>query len=843
MSLLGHPDWHRPQGVGGRAVYAAFEQPGRFFAPPVALPVVQDAAGRPAFHLQLVRQDRGTAGLQSFGLLEIRFRPDHDLADARARALAGAVHLRVEPLLLQGGQARLTAPAVLKLPAELQVPHALDAGGTGLAWLLRLAGAEAELLLDSLRRGLAVLQAEALLLADGVAARADNVATLDPAALAAALWQGQDSAPVDTLLARLEAGLTTLPLRLAAAVPDDARADTAQALLDRLGSLFAGWALPAAEDAGATGPCLRLLPGGVPSGQVRLDLQQPVLARRGFLVQADPLGSARSQAFADVEAMLVQRTDAPALRSGWHRVSVALNLPERCIGVLRLGLDITVSPVLPARPQTVKTALVLDPARPMATVDLRLSPDEPLRFDWSTLMVLKAGAIAQTVQGAVQRRDAVGGGAEEAAHLVVGPGAFVARFVVVEAEPSFMQEASVEVRARGLRASGSWAAQGLLSADTASLAVVQPGDVTDAELQVTAVSLASGQRVQAALRPLAPAWIDAFDFPGTGAQQVALRAQFAPGAPDLLIECAPQDRLDDATRRQLLRLSPAVPLATYGYVAHSPFAGGYCWRPAAQPGLPAAAWSAPLVPDRPLVLAVDVLSGGAMAPSSFVILGVELTAVAGDDAGWTYRPTAACLATDANGRPQWTLIQAGPATMLSLTTQWGVDSPTLEAVRSQLARKLGLADAGSLRLQHAEVSVDAVELQLGDGQGQWQPWLRAGSSGMPPYQAAFNAMLTPDQADTVRKAVQGSSGWLRVLYAVTDATPPRRVESHVGQATQAVHVMGRTVAADGTERIYGVSARTDEQTEAHGDSAADNATTAPITRQTVADAADWGLVP
>jgi hypothetical protein len=232
-----------------------------------------------------------------------------------------------------------------------------------------------------------------------------------------------------------------------------------------------------------------------------------------------------------------------------------------------------------------------------------------------------------------------------------------------------------------------------------------------------------------------------------------------------------------------------------------------------------------------------------MPPSSLVIQGVELTAVAGDDSGWTYRPASARLAPDANGRPQWTLIQAGPATMLSLTTQWGVDGPTLEAVRSQLAQKLSLADARSLCLQHAAVSVDAVELQLGDGQGQWQPWLRSGSSGMPPYQAAFSAMLTPEQAVAVRKAVQGAGGWLRVLYAVTDAAPPRRVESHAGQATQDVQVMGRTVAADGTERVYGVSARSDEHIETHFESAAGNATTPPPTRQVVADAADWGLGP
>jgi hypothetical protein len=68
-------------------------------------------------------------------------------------------------------------------------------------------------------------------------------------------------------------------------------------------------------------------------------------------------------------------------------------------------------------------------------------------------------------------------------------------------------------------------------------------------------------------------------------------------APQVLIELVPEDRVDQAGRRALLRLTPAAPAATWGWTALSPFRSGYRWRWAGQ-----ADWSAATSPTVPLQL-------------------------------------------------------------------------------------------------------------------------------------------------------------------------------------------------------------------------------------------------
>ncbi|MGH8081255.1 MAG: hypothetical protein ACREP7_11820 [Lysobacter sp.] len=200
-------------------------------------------------------------------------------------------------------------------------------------------------------------------------------------------------------------------------------------------------------------------------------------------------------------------------------------------------------------------------------------------------------------------------------------------------------------------------------------------------------------------------------------------------------------------------------------------------------------------------------------------------------ADWRYRARAPRLALSADGRAQFTLIAAGPITMLALTAMWGVPSSTLDAVRAELAARAQLP-IERIGLSPAPVEIGEVRLMLGDGRGQFEELAKARSSGAPPYHAVFNLMLDQAQAEKVRKALKGEHGWLELRYAATEAIPVRRASSAQGSESVSVDVSLRSV---------------DEQVDASASIFSEAAVEAASgyhetqERSYSADAADWGL--
>lgn len=202
-----------------------------------------------------------------------------------------------------------------------------------------------------------------------------------------------------------------------------------------------------------------------------------------------------------------------------------------------------------------------------------------------------------------------------------------------------------------------------------------------------------------------------------------------------------------------------------------------------------------------------------------------------DATTWYYRAAAPSLATGADGRIQFTLINAGPMTMFACTGMWGVATATLDAVRADLAARAGVPVA-QLNLSPAAVEVGEVSLMLGDGQGAYVQLGKTRSSGAPPYHAAFNIMLDADQAARVRKALSGERGWLELRYAITAAAPTRRTTSHETSEAFDVDVSLRS----GDEQAdAGLSLRS--QTSAYAERGQEQQQTQHVS----ADAADWGL--
>ncbi len=826
----GHPDWHSPQRAAGYQLFAAYETPGTFLCPPSSLPVAEDTSKSPEFQLDLYSQDLGASGVSTFGLLTIRFRLDYDLTTTREALLSSSPHLQIKPLEVEEGWVRFSAPETFNLPETLRIPRVLDSHGAHLALHLRLDGADADLFLETLRRGLSTLFAEVLLVRRGVAARATNVVTFDPSALRKSLWGDKEIVSMDALSDAIVSGMSALPFRFTKPVPHDEAKVTAQALLDRLGAYFGK--LELSPDGTGSSPYLRATSADIPSGEVRFDLAEPVLVPRGFYLTADPLGTARTLSVADLENRLVQRIAAPVFHSGWRQIHVARNFPKRCIGTQLLGIEITAPSFPPARSHTVKANVVFTSETAQKAVELRLSPNEPLRFMWHTLAVVDGDGMTQTLEGPTQTYE----GSGDAIFLVVPPSAFDARFVILEADPSLLAEAQIEIRIRGSRGEKPWTGKGLLDDGAQELAVFMPHDVTQPELLATAVCRTNGAKVETAILPLSPTRFDPFSFPGTGTRRALLKTSFTNHIREMLVECAPQDRLDDPLRRRLVRLIPAAPEAEFSYVALSPFRTGYCWRWAASSDKPEGLWSPPVDPDTPLLLALSSMEDSMSNRPPLTIDHVELTPVPGEPRAYFYRPTVAGIASTANGKKQISLIEAGPVAMLALTAMWGVEGAALETVRGKLAARLNLADSNAIILRPALVDVGEVELLLGDGSGDLKPFLKTTSSGMPPYAAAFNTMLTAEQTPTIKKALKGERGLLRVRYTVVEH--PVKQQGH----SMTEHEIHETNTSTTTRIRNEAETTTREETRtASRNAETATATASPATRIYETDATDWGL--
>ncbi|QWP76953.1 hypothetical protein J5226_00655 [Lysobacter sp. K5869] len=211
---------------------------------------------------------------------------------------------------------------------------------------------------------------------------------------------------------------------------------------------------------------------------------------------------------------------------------------------------------------------------------------------------------------------------------------------------------------------------------------------------------------------------------------------------------------------------------------------------------------------------------------------VQGVLVARDAGGaWRYRPCAPGVARGGDGRAQFSLIGAGPVTMLALTASWGVPSAALDAVRAELAARAQVPPA-QLSLSPEPVEVGSVRLMLGDGAGGFEELAKAQSSGAPPYHAAFNLMLTAEQAAKVRKALAGERGWLELRYEASDALAARRASS--AQTEESLSVDAALRDAQG-EAGMSAKLRYSERVEA------DSGRPEPSIRSYSADAADWGL--
>lgn len=480
--FTGLPDFGRPRRSGDGEGFAVFEQP-------AATCIVPDRLRTEPLQIDTYLQDRD-GRIERFTLVSAAFRVARPLDEPGLR-----------PVPLRSGQARLVAPAALRVPGALLTPRPCDAAtGATLPLLIRLDDVAGDLLTGALRGGLRTLGAVFLVTVAGVAARCPGALTVDADALLAAV--GEVPVPPEELLARVRDGM---PGIATTGGPDDARL-LATAIVDRI---VARLAVPAFPDAPAGEPPAADTPDGgwlfgaapPPATTLTWSLNTPVETTRLARLACDPIVGTAAP-----EALLREHVAAP-LTDGAERVIVHHTLPADLPGVVAATATLTAPAAPPARPFAVEALAVLEPRTP-TPVTLRLAPGEALDYH------LRGVAVVDTDRGPIT----VGGPARR---LTGDPGPIVApadlglRLIPIHATRGLLALADVAVTARArLMPDGALftavAAPTREEAGEAWLAI--PLDATDVTLHATATTRGPRGRTVAQELPDAAIWLDPFSF-------------------------------------------------------------------------------------------------------------------------------------------------------------------------------------------------------------------------------------------------------------------------------------------------------------------------------------------
>lgn len=581
MSLKGTPDWSTPLKAGGGDMYYAFEEPGRVFAPPLALGVAAEPDGAPALALELIRVSGAADGPQVFGLITIRFVNDFAIAERQRDVFAEHPDVRVEPLIPRGGFLRFNAAQALDIPDELLRPRPLVWAGAGaLTFAAQLGQAATALLNDSLVNGMVTVTAVAELETWGVASRTAAQARVNPARLAAVV---ADAAVDGTCaLSDLAAALVKLTddpaLALQGVSTDAERVAACEALAERLIGRFAALA-PAADP--AAGTVYAFDAAAMADGEISWDLNEPLLVPRSIVLASSPLDTARQAAANGFR--LTREAPVVPFATGLRVLSLYANLPPRRVGVLMLGAEVRVPAFPPDRPQTVTASAMFREGETSKTVPIRLSPAEALAFDYQATAFVTGQAGAQRLTGPVLHH--------AGQHLTIAPDGFPVRFLRVEPTPALLDAVNLHISCNGMEGGAPWSAAAEVTKDSGVPAIAVPRDLADGVLQVTATTPDGARTLTLDPRPLEDCWLDLSSFPTAGPARIDIACEFDDGAALAAIECAPEDRLDAADAIGLVRLTPAAPRREWRWLVTNPLFDGYRWRWFRPAGETPAPWS------------------------------------------------------------------------------------------------------------------------------------------------------------------------------------------------------------------------------------------------------------
>jgi hypothetical protein len=155
-----------------------------------------------------------------------------------------------------------------------------------------------------------------------------------------------------------------------------------------------------------------------------------------------------------------------------------------------------------------------------------------------------------------------------------------------------------------------------------------------------------------------------------------------------------------------------------------------------------------------------------MAEPPVELDGIRATQSADDPALFIYDPGDPEPERDPRGDPTFQVLWLGDGAFLQLGVRWGAGAERLEALRQEIARRLG-ERAAAVRLSPLAATVEEVRLELSDGAGGFRTIASSTASGAPPFTALFHVRLDADQTVLATEAAAGRQGRLRVTYRLS----------------------------------------------------------------------------
>ncbi len=153
---------------------------------------------------------------------------------------------------------------------------------------------------------------------------------------------------------------------------------------------------------------------------------------------------------------------------------------------------------------------------------------------------------------------------------------------------------------------------------------------------------------------------------------------------------------------------------------------------------------------------------------------------------------------DAFGRPTLYLFISDKQGILQLSTHWELDSETLKTIKATLTERFPELQHESINLSMPPMTVEDVQLLLGDGKNKFDTLVTNRSSGFPPFATVFNVHLTQEQLSSVQAALNGRERFLMVRYIISlllDITIEATITGNVSADVATLHMGDQPNAA------------------------------------------------
>jgi hypothetical protein len=580
-------------------------QSGSYAALPQGLALAADANGRPKFTLDLVERVGDFSATGQYAVLDFSLVGDFALDDALSAARAHDAGATVKPIAIDAGFARLYPTTGEVAPSsDLLASIPLGLSGTDYArWTSRLSADAGELVKGAIAGGSLLLGARVEFDAVGVAPRVAATVEFQAPQLLTSLLAGRSGRSMSTadVVATFTGSPQNFPLKIVGG--GEPSGDFAGAVAGRIFAEF-GTLVPAPEVADPPYVVFRD-PAQLEGATVQWDLSQPAAGRRQWVLMLDILTALRAFAAANGLDSLVRNVTVPTLQVGFCSVVVNANLPPNRIGVPAIGANVQVAANPPLRPSSVSQTIAFEEPDDSGAFQFRLSPSEPVAYTLSGFAVIAAGETVQEYQMPPQPRTD--------SWVQLAADDFPVTFAHVTAAGRLLTLATLSLLLTYDVDGHSRQVQAVLNATVPGVSMAVPRSASSASLVVTATPLDGSAALT--LPSMMPGRIDldVTAFREYGPHRVTIHGTFKAGDRALFLDVLSDEQANAGAVPDQLFLTIAQPIATWGFVASSPFHSGYRYRKSGSPGVPAAAWSPVLSPFESLTLNAD---GTTIAASS-----------------------------------------------------------------------------------------------------------------------------------------------------------------------------------------------------------------------------------